>query len=106
MEADREIKFNGHLPQRIPMQVAQQRLPEGLWRPCEQNPLMARGGAAPYFARRGSDIPEWRRSDWQQSARISRCPLRLPVVIGLHAGEHQFGIAQLQELLSAEPPHV
>ena len=72
----------------------------------EEDALVPLCGAATHFLHCGGDIPERHRSDGQQAPRVGGCPLGLPVVVDLHAGEHQFGIIQLEELLRPEAADV
>ena len=86
--------------------IAQQRLTVVLRLAGEENAFVAHRGAAAHFLHRGVDVPERNRGDRQQAARIGGRPLGLPIVVDLHAGEHQLRIVQLQELLRAEAANV
>ena len=88
------------------MRIAQQRLAVVLRLAGEEDALVAHRGAAAHFFRRGVDVPERNRGDRQQTARVGRRPLSLPVIVNLHAGQHQLRIVQLQELLRAEAADV
>ena len=106
VEADRLVQFARHFPQRVPVRVAQQRLSERLRLAGEQNALVAHGVAAPDLGDRGLDVPERRRGDRQQAARVRGRPLGLPVVIDFHAGQLQVLVVHTQEFLIAEAAHV
>ena len=95
-----------HFPKRIPMRVAQQRLTVVLRLSGEENAFVAHSGAAAYLLHCRLDVPERNRGDGQQAARVGGRPFGLPIVIDLHAGEHQLGIIQLQKLLRAKAANV
>ena len=102
VKTNRQIKFAGNLPERIPMWVAEYRLPEVLRVAGEQNSSMAHRGASADLLGSRCNIPEGDRGDRKEAARIGRRPFGLPIVVNPHAGEHQLGIIELQKLLSAE----
>ena len=88
------------------MRIPEQRLPVVLRLAGEENSFVPIAGTAAHFFRGGINIPERDRGYGQQPARICRCPFGLPIVVDLHAGQHQLGIVELQKLLRAEPADV
>ena len=72
----------------------------------EENALVAPLGAAADLRRGGLHIPEGRRHDGDEAARIRSGPLEQPVVVGLHTRQHQLGLFQPQEALVPEAADV
>ena len=102
MEADRQAELDRRFPQRIPVRVTNYRLAERLWLASKEDAAMTHRRAASHLGHRRLHVPERCRGDRQQAARIGRRPFALPVVVDLHAGQHQFRVAELQEHLAAE----
>ena len=106
MEAHRQVQLAGRFPQRVPVAIAHEGLPEGLRFAGEQDAAVAHRRAPAYLTHGRLHIPERGGGDGQQSARVRRGPLGLPVVVGLDTGQHELGVLQFEELLVAETGHV
>jgi hypothetical protein len=103
---NRQVRFFGHGPQRIPASIPEIRKAEALRLACEEDSTKSKISASFHFGDRSVDVPKWGRSHGNEATRIRRSPVMEKIVVSPHARDLEVVVRYLQEILATKAADV